>query len=183
MYSIQTTVEPTELLSRADAKAHCKIDVIDDDTYIDFLITSVRKWIEKTCAISIGSQTKIWMADLQGGKEIEIPYGPVISITSAAYKTDLGSTYTTGVASTDYDSDGLEFKTFTPFFRKRWKVTYTCGYTSIPADIKEVWLMVILYIYENRGDVPANFRFRAASTAIPEYVTQMLNPHKRIFGI
>lgn len=145
-------------LSGYDVKEALRISFDDDNQYIRDLINAARKAIEKHCGISIGTQSLKSILDLNGYEEVEIPYGPVQSISAIRYKTGYGE-YTTN--EDDYDTDGLEFKTFIPFITGRWEITYTAGYTTIPYDLKNAWVRLVGYYYENRGEtdgIPTNIK-------------------------
>lgn len=141
----------SELITTSEVKTHLKITYTDDDTYIGTLITKARKLIEGYCNISIGSQEREWYFDGISQTEYSIPYAPVISVDQVDIKTDY-ATYETLTVTDDYDMDGGSFLTFTPFQSGRFKVAYTCGYTTLPAQLKQGWLMQCAYMYENRGD-------------------------------
>lgn len=149
----------SELLTASDVKDALRITFTDDDTYITGLIVSARQAIEKYCGIAIGAQTITCTVDLNAWEEVEIPYGPIDTVT-ASYKSDFNE-YTTAIAFEDYDTDGEDYKTFTPFTSGRWKLVYDCGYTTLPADLKNAWLRLIAWYYENRGDtgtIPASLK-------------------------
>jgi len=74
----------------------------------------------------------------------------VASVDAVTYKTDI-DTYE-ALTVTDYDTDGEAKKTFTPFLSGRFKIEYTTGYTTIPADLKHAIVCQIAYLYENRGN-------------------------------
>ena len=147
-----TTGVTTELLELADVTDSMRITFGDDDAVLTSLIKSARQAIEKHCGISIGTQTITSIIDLNSWEEIEIPFGPVQSITSVHVKTDFAE-FTAAIASEDYDSDGVDFSTFTPFTSGRWKLVYQAGYTELPDDLKNYWIRLVSWYYENRGDV------------------------------
>jgi hypothetical protein len=89
--------------------------------------------------------------------ERELPYGPVVSVTTASLKTGSGE-YTTQTANDDYEVDGIAggFQTFKPFYPGRWKLEYTAGYdaTKIPKDLILDLKRICGYCYEHKGDEP-----------------------------
>ena len=151
MVDLKLVTDATDLLTLSEVKAHLYITHTDDDTYLTSLITRARKQIQNYCTIAIGSQEWVWIADLVGSVEMQIPYQPVISVDTASVKTAY-NTYELVTAGTDYDVDGELEKSFTPFYNGRFKVEYTTGYTECPDDLKQGWLAQIAYLYENRGD-------------------------------
>lgn len=153
MYDVKTVTDvssETALVSLSDVKAHLYITHSDDDTYLTALIGKCRKMVEHYCNIAIGSQEKVWTVDLNENVEVLIPYQPVISVDAVTYKTDI-ATYE-ALTATDYDTDGEAKKTFTPFLSGRFKIEYTTGYTTVPADLKHAIVCQIAYLYENRGN-------------------------------
>jgi len=154
MYDVKIVTDvasETALVSLSDVKAHLYITHSDDDTYLTALIGKCRKTVEKHCNIAIGSQELMWTVDLEAHEEVTIPYQPVISVDNVEVKTDF-ATYELVTANEDYDVDGQAKKTFTPFAKGRYKIEYTTGYTTVPADLKHAIVCQIAYLYENRGN-------------------------------
>jgi uncharacterized phiE125 gp8 family phage protein len=150
VFDVKTTVEPVAWpVTLTEVKTHLHITDTDNDTQLTDLFKQVTKEVEGYCGIAIGSQTKVWLADLCAGAEYPIPYGPVISITSVSNKTDVNE-YTALVTQDDYDVD--ELRTIKVYGGGRVKVTYVTGYTTCPPDLKLGILNEIAYRYENRGD-------------------------------
>jgi hypothetical protein len=145
----------TEVITLTELKEHLQITYTDDDPYLTALITSCRQATEKYCNISLVEKTVTLLGDLHC--ELELPYGPVSSLTSADLKSGTGG-YATQTANTDYELDGLTdgFQRFNPFTSGRWKLVYEAGYTSTDTlqdlilDIKRI----CGYCYENKGDQP-----------------------------
>ena len=54
---IVQTAPAVEPVTLAEAKAHCKVDISDDDAYISSLITMSRQYVEQILDISLISQT------------------------------------------------------------------------------------------------------------------------------
>src|SRR5262245_51469019 len=101
-----TLVTPvaTEPISLAEAKAHCRVDVSDDDLLLSSLITAGREWAETYTHRAIPPQT--WDYKLDGspcGDVLELPKAPVTSITSISYVDTVGTTQTW--SSTFYTTD------------------------------------------------------------------------------
>lgn len=87
--------------------------------------------------------------------ERELPYGPVVSISSVTLKTG-ASTYTAQTANTDYELDGITggFQIFRPLSVGRYKIVYTAGYIAnkVPKDLILDLKRICGYCYENKGD-------------------------------
>lgn len=170
MLQTKVITSPEELLLVADVKAALAVTFTDDDTLLESLISASRETIEKYCGISIGSQSRECYVDINQWEEMEIPFGPVISLDAVSYKSDYGE-YTAALSGEDYDSDGVDFLTFTPFTSGRWKLEYTAGYETLPNDLKNYWIRLVAWYYENRGD----------QGNIPEVLKKDFNSYKRLY--
>lgn len=159
-----------EFLSTQDVKDALKINYSDDNTYLRDIINGARKNIEKYCSISIGLQTLQTIIDVYAYQEYEIPFGPVYDITNFKMKTAAG-TYTTATANKDYETDMLDFKTFIPYSTGRWQINYRAGYQNIPLDLKAVWIRLVAFYFENRGDMDT----------IPNTIKRDLMNYKRLY--
>lgn len=142
-----------EFLTLTQLKAHLQITFTDDDTYLTSLIIECRQAMEMYLNISLVQKTVTILADLYC--EREIPYGPIVSLTSASVKTSTG-TYTAQVANTDFELDGITngFQIFRPFVSGRWKLIFTAGFAAanVPKDIILDHKRICGYCYENKGD-------------------------------
>ena len=83
--SWQITSEPaTEPITLVEAKAHLRVDFADEDTYIDTLIVSARKYCEAYCNRVFITQT--WRQnENEWSNPIQLKVNPVISVTSLKY--------------------------------------------------------------------------------------------------
>lgn len=137
----------TEPVTLAEAKAWIKVadSYSDDNTIITALITVARQMLEEYLSISIASKTyTVVLKNLLG--DMELPYGPITSITSAA---DLDGDALT--IDEDYILTGEEFKrldTITDYI----KFVYVAGYSTVPEALKTAIKMQVGYMYEHRGD-------------------------------
>lgn len=146
-------VEPIIL---TELKAHLTITYTDDDNYLTFLITACRNAVEMFCNISIVEKTCLIMIDAYC--ELELPYGPVQSFTSAYLKAGSGS-LTGQTLNTDFEIDGPvgTFQRFIPRSLGRYTLTYAVGYTTVPPDLKLAILHECAFRYERKGDETNQF--------------------------
>lgn len=142
-----------EFLTLTQLKSHLQITFTDDDTYLTDLITACRQALEKFCNISLVEKVITLFADYYC--ERELPYGPVVSISSVTLKTG-ASTYTAQTVNTDYELDGITggFQIFRPLSVGRYKIVYTAGYIAnkVPKDLILDLKRICGYCYENKGD-------------------------------
>jgi uncharacterized phiE125 gp8 family phage protein len=160
MFDVKVSTEvssETAVIPLSDVKSHLYITHSDDDTYLESLIGKSRRMIEHYTNRAIGSQTRLWTADLDWGCEYKFPGNPVVSVTSVTLKDDINS-YEAQTVNDDYEIEDGGDKLFRCFTSGRYKITFTCGYTSatLPSDLKQAILCQIAYLYENRGNVQAN---------------------------
>lgn len=138
----------TEPVTLDQAKNQCRIDFTDDDVFVTQLITACRRQIERFCGISIVSKQGSLTMDLIA--DMEIPYGPVIALTSFIDKD--GNVISSG----QYSVYGAQFKRIMPLGFKFYRsvLTYTAGYgtTPVPPDLCLAILQEIAFRYENRGE-------------------------------
>ncbi len=143
----------TEYLTLTQLKAHLQITYTDDDTYLTDLIASCRAALEQFCNISLVQKTITMLADLYC--ERELPYGPIVSLTSASLKDGSG-TYNAQTSGTDYELDGISggFQIFRPLICGRWKLVLVAGFAAakVPKDIILDHKRICGYCYENKGD-------------------------------
>jgi uncharacterized phiE125 gp8 family phage protein len=143
----------TEPVTLAELKAHLVITYSDDDTYLTFLISACRHAVEQFCNISIVQKECTIMVDAYC--EIELPYGPVQSFTSATLKTGNGGSEVQ-VLNDGYQIDGPteSFQRFIPLSGGRYTLVYDTGYAIIPQDLKLDLVRICGYCYQNKGDQP-----------------------------
>ena len=137
----------------------------DEDTWITEQIETVRNWCQHRRGESFITQT--WELSLDHWPEcgyIELPYGPLQSVTSVKYYDTADTEYTWSstlyTVNTYYNpgrivpNDSETFPSTTLRTTNGIVVQYICGYgdaaTSVPAEIKLAMKMIIGHYYENR---------------------------------
>ncbi len=139
-FSNEDTSEPVTL---TEAKDWCRIDVTDDDDLIEELITSARILCEEYSGISFINRTiTASLNNSLGG--IELPYGPVKTLTSIVDSENIEAEYTLR---------NENFKQLIEPVKSFVKVIYPAGYETLPKNLKTAVLNQLLWMYENRGDV------------------------------
>jgi hypothetical protein len=161
---VRTSNLPEDLpVSLQTAKEWLKMAGIDDDdALIQELISEAVDWLEEYCGLSIVPQTIT--AYLIVKNRIELPYGPVNTITSvndAAYDP-LTSTCNLFNPSTGFVNIS-GYGTYT--------VEYEAGYTVVPPALIGAIKAYVAYAYEHRGDdfdeTSTEFVSTAAHKAFP----------------
>ena len=182
-------VEPVTL---SEAKAHCRVDTSDDDTYISTLITAAREWCEQYLDRSLIHQQYVMRLDAFP-HEIELPRPPMATsgtTTAVTLTYTLGDDSTATLSATEYRVD----RNSTPGVVRQLRagtwpanlddqnaisVTWWAGYgasgSSVPAAIKHAILMLVSHWYETRG---ATLSTGAVPQEVPFAVRPLLDSVK-----
>lgn len=148
-----TTDLTSEPVSVAELKRHLNLlfdttgsfEFTDDDTYLGTVIAASRKYMENYTGLSFGLKTIVAILRNELG-DVELPFGPVISITSV--KNEDGAILT---LDTEYTLSGRKFKRIALPCLDYLEVTYAAGYTTLPADLKQAVIIEAGYRYINRS--------------------------------
>lgn len=171
------TAPTTEPLTLAEAKAHMRVDISDDDTLITSLLAAARQYAEQLTARSFITQQWRFVFDSfyeSDTSTIYLEKGPISAIDSITYVDMAGTTQT--MASTDYVADlSGPLVRITPRFGKVWPialpqigsaaVNFTAGYgaaAAVPEGLKS-WIKLRLgALYENREEALTGARIIVA---------------------
>lgn len=147
-------------VTRAEAKAQCRIDGTDEDTLIDGLIAAATDHVELYTGRAIIAQT--WELLLDGfSDEILLSKGPVSSVTSVKYNDMAGDEQT--VSAANYIFDGVsEPQRIVKKSGYSWPIVddevnnvtirFVCGYAVVPPSIKHAILLLIGQWFDSRAD-------------------------------
>jgi hypothetical protein len=150
-----------DILTAAEVKAYLGISGTDSDTIIGTFITDVSNWLEDYLGRKVkGSQAVAAEIGSGDGTEFHIPkYPPVTAITVLQYRSDPNGTWTDVVSDTDYilldteGSDAIElYGAVFPYGRFNLKLTYTSGYATTPARIKQVAYEMVATRFRESND-------------------------------
>ena len=163
------TAPAVEPVSLAEAKAHLRVDISDDDSYISALITAARQYVEEYLDRALIAQQLTMRMD-SFPYEFELPRPPMASSgtltsTSITYTLEAATPTTTTLSTATYRVDRND----TPgrirtIYGGTWpshladpnavSVTWWAGYGSsgsdVPAAIRHAMLMIIGHLYERR---------------------------------
>jgi len=176
-----TTPPALEPVTLAEAKAHLKLDTTDDDTLVTAMIAAARARAEWHTGRALLSQG--WTLHLDcwpASGVIEIPLPPLQSVAAVTtYARDDGasvlsaSLYTVDAASAPAR---LALKQGVPPPTNLRNVNaiavaFTAGYgdaaDAVPPLLKGAILELIAFLYENRGEAPAELPLAALALLAP----------------
>lgn len=99
------TEPAAEPVSTAEAKAHLRVSISDDDTYIGALITAARRMVEAQTNRALITQVWDYYLDRWPvGDSFPLPFAPLQTVTGVYY-TDTDDTTATMSATTEYQAD------------------------------------------------------------------------------
>jgi uncharacterized phiE125 gp8 family phage protein len=149
-WSLKQTVAPqAEPVSVAEAKAHLRVEITDDDDVIARLCAGARRRVERTIGRQLVTATWVLVKDFFApidlllprifGDLIRLPRPPLIEVLSVQYVDTAGVPQT--LATTEYQVDALdEPGRLRPAFGKYWPatrwqlgavtITYNAGYAT-----------------------------------------------------
>jgi len=172
LMSLQSITPPAiEPVTLEEAKAHLKVDSIDDDALITELISAARARAEWHTGRAFVTQSwMLWIDRWPSCRPIEIPLPPLQSVSSVTvYPPDDGATVL-DPATYQVDAESsparlaLKTNTTPPTNLRAMNaiaIAFTAGYgdaaSDVPAPIREAILELIAFAYENRGEAMASF--------------------------
>ena len=164
----------TEPVTVAEAKTYLNVDYTSWDTLIGTLISSARTKLEKYTGCTFATKTLVSTFQ-QVSDNIDIPYGPIQSITSVKSIDETG-TKTTLTAGKDYLVTGNSFKNIRFFgIDTPIEIEYVAGYTTLPADLKVSILKQVAMDFEYREGTSDTKMMELSNSA-----TKLAKPYRRI---
>lgn len=161
-YPPKVTVQPTEPVSREEAKRQCVVLHDGDDALFDAYIAAARDHVERYCGTPLATQTVEVKCDCFADMD-RLPLAPAQSVTSIAYVDTAGLPETLATSVYEHRFDGLDAAIVTKY-GERWpaiqpgsRITLTAvvGYETLPPSIKHAMLLWIAEAYENRENAAA----------------------------
>lgn len=171
---LTTTIAPSvEPVTLAEARSHLRLEATgspashEDDDYISALIQAAREQVETDTGRALVQRTYKLRLNTWA-YEIQLPYPPLLSVSSVKYYDMDGTLQTLSTDVYDVETDEtpglirLAYGQSWPSHQGREnaiEITYTSGYQSgspddlrenVPASLKQAILLIIGDLYENR---------------------------------
>lgn len=181
--SVVLITPPEPLLTVADARRHLRIDALDDDATLAALVDAATSHLDGPNGIlgrAIGQQTwELRLTEFPSG-DIELPFGPAVSVTSIKYDDEDDVEQT--VAAEDYtlDTDCIDAPVITPV--DAWptssavRVRFVAGYAAVPAAVMQAARLLVGGWYEFREGIVAG----SAPAELPMGVYPLASPFRRV---
>jgi hypothetical protein len=119
-------------------------------------INSASDWAEKYCSRSFKSASRTTFFDGNLSNEVLLPHYPITGVTDLRIDSAHVFGADTVIPSTDYaivaEVSLKLHSTLFPNGSQNCKLSYTAGYTSVPADIAMATLILVDWFFRYRGD-------------------------------
>ena len=180
-------VDQDTIITVADLKAHLRVTHTQEDTLISALRSAAISWVEEHCNIKLGSYTA--RGYLPDWRVAYFPIGPVTAITEVKYQTTADKDYTTDLTTlgtTLWYTDEItqpariafrDYPTTYDYALTPVVVTFTAGYTTMPAPILQAIRLLVAHMYENRQEEVTG----TISTRLKFGLEALLNPFRIIY--
>jgi len=181
-----SAVDQDTIITVADLKAHLRVTHTQEDTLIGALRSAAIAWVEENCNIKLGSYTA--RGYLPGFYNSYIPIGPVTAISEVKYQTTAGKDYDTDLTTlaagywfTDLISQPAriafrEYPTTYDYALTPVVVSFTAGYTTMPAPVLHAIRLLVAHMYENRQEEQ-----NGISNRLKFGLDALLNPYRIIY--
>ena len=164
-----TLVSPpfSEPVTLAEAKAHLKLDIADDDVLIASLITAARARTEWHTGRALVSQSWTLRLDAWPNDGFEIPLPPLQSVTAVTTYARDDTAHVVGSSTYQVDAASaparltLKGGILPPTDLRAInavEVAFIAGYgaaSAVPAPLKQAILQTVADLYSHRGDEAA----------------------------
>ena len=169
MTIVEVTAPAMEPVSLGDTKNHLRVDIDDDDQYIQSLIVVARRSCEHIANYKFVQQTwNLVMDGWPGSNVLELPktLSPLASVTHIKYYDEAGDPFTFDAANYIVDPYSIPARiVLQP--GETWpadilrivngvEVQVVVGFgddPDVPMEIKQAMLLAVGHYYENREDV------------------------------
>jgi len=173
-----------EPVTLADAKAHLRIDTSDDDALITALITAARARAEWHTGRAFMTQGwSLWLDRWPAAGIVRIPLPPLTAVSAVTLyaRDDTASLLDPTRIIVDLAGSRIALRQTTilpPLLRviDAIRVSFIAGYgaaADVPQPLKSAILETVVFLYEHRGDAPAE---------LPSDIQALLAPY-RVFKL
>lgn len=174
------------LVTKAEYKTYAGISSPNQDAEIDLLIPKVSQLVKTYCRTSfVDNVDDIKTEVFKGGDaHLYLKEYPVISIAAVEYSADYGQNYSELTEYTDWAFDSnntavVSIAATFPVAINGYRVSYTCGYETLPEDLKLAVMDLVTYYRKNDSAVHSNKAPGTSNVQIEYISTTTLPAHIR----
>ena len=179
-----SSIVPTDVITTAALKLHCRVDHDDEDTLIESLrLAAIGKVQSMTGKMLDLVGVEFYMDEIA---DVHLPWAPLATVTSVGIKQSDGS-YTNMSGGYYYDtianSPSLEFSTFPSLLADGFnhvKITGTVGYDAsageTPAALIQAVSLLVEHWYQFRGQGSV-----VNVNSIPMGVESLISEHRNVY--
>ena len=175
------------LITKAEYKAYAGITSPNQDSEIDAIIPKVSQLVKTYCRQSFIDNFDEAKVEYNNGGDVVIylKEHPVVAIAGVEYSSNYGQSYSSLVEYTDWVYDptvyGIRSTSQNGFAQaiNGYRVSYTCGYESLPEDLKLAVMDLVTYYRKNDGAVHSSKAPGTNSVQIEYVSTTTLPAHIR----
>lgn len=157
----------SEIITTSDVKNYVRIDTSADDSLINRMITQARIFCENYISRDIVAKNRTYYLS-QTEAIIDIPFGPVASISSVTSEGNAADYTVKGLDNERIELDGGSAKDV--------KITYVTAGLSDDL-IKNAMLQFVSTLYDNRSD----YKTGTIVQDVPTETRALLNSYKTMF--
>lgn len=190
MSLVLDTPPASEPITTAEAKSHLRVDISDDDTLIDSLVTAARVHVENITRRQLITATWVESFDCFPDNRycpIYLSKPPLASVSSIEYVDTDGNTTTWSSSNYRVDTASQPGR-ITPAYNEDWptdvrdvtnavSITYVAGYgsaTDVPGPIRSAILLLVAHWYENREAVVIGATVKELPIAVDHLLSDYL---------
>lgn len=177
-----------DLITLQEYKTYANILGNSQDAQISAMIPRVSNLVKQICRRTFVDYVDDAKVDTYRGgtSKLILRETPLIAMQSVEMSTDYGSTYTSLVEFVDYvidQEDGcVEF--ILPYYKtvnapNAFRVTYTCGYETLPQDLKLAVLDTLMHQIRNDGAIHSTKNVGSNSVLIDYLTSDQMPAHIR----
>lgn len=181
------------LVTRAEYKAYAGISSPNQDAEIDLLIPKVSQLVKTYCRTSFINNIdspKVEQFNGEGYIRYYLKEYPVVQVLDVETSDDYGQNFYSLVEFQDwvYEPQNYSLRSLVgnwPDKLNGYRVTYTCGYDSVPEDLKLAVLDLVTYYRRNDSSVhnsaapgSSNMQIEYISTTtLPAHIRRVLDQY------
>ncbi len=168
-----------DLITLQEYKTYASITGTNQDAHISAMIPRVSSFVKQLCRRTFVDHIDDARVDVYRGgtTQLVLRETPLINMQSVEFSSDYGKTYTTLTEYTEYvlDTENSCVEFILPYYQtfsqpNAFKLTYSCGYEVLPADLKLAVLDTLMHLIRNDGAIHSTKNI-GSNTVLIDYLT------------